>query len=247
VVGTLGYRLRHWSLLQDREGGERPGQRIRVLSGGGLVAYVLAMNFISTDWVMSLAPDWYSTIFVIIFMAGQFLTALALMTLLLAVHGGRVPFKELISAKHFHDLGNLLLTFVIFWIYVSFSQFLIIWSGNLPREISWYLQRSATSWKCVAVILMVFQFFIPLALLLFRGIKRKPLRLAWVAGLVLIANLVNVYWLVAPSFHPKGVRLHWLDFATLSAVGGFWTMFFLRFLKGQPLLPLHPEEDLRHA
>jgi hypothetical protein len=94
---------------------------------------------------------------------------------------------------------------------------------------------------------MVFQFLIPLGLLLFREIKRNPARLAWVAGLVLFANLVNVYWLVAPSFHPEGVRLHWLDFATISAVGGCWTIVFLGFLKGQPLLPLHPEESLRHA
>jgi hypothetical protein len=133
IVGALAFRIRHWSVLQDKEGGILAGKRIRILSGGGLVVYVLAMNFISTDWVMSLAPDWYSTVFVVIFLAGQFLTALALMTLLLVVSAGRAPFAELIQAKHFHDLGNLLLTFVIFWIYVSFSQFLIIWSGNLPK------------------------------------------------------------------------------------------------------------------
>jgi hypothetical protein len=169
------------------------------------------------------------------------------MTLLLALSAGRVPFSEWISARHFHDLGNLLLTFVIFWIYVSFSQFLIIWSGNLPKEISWYLQRSASGWKWVAVFLAIFQFLIPLGLLLFREIKRKPVRLAWVASLVLMANLVNVYWLVAPSFHPGGVHLHWLDLAALGAVGGSWTILFLRFLNAQPLLPLHPEEDLHHA
>jgi hypothetical protein len=247
VVGALAFRLRHWSVLQDKGGGLLPGKRIRVLSGGGLVVYVLAMNFISTDWVMSLAPDWYSTVFVVIFIAGQFLTALALMTLLLAVSAGRTPFVESIHAKHFHDLGNLLLTFVIFWIYVSFSQFLIIWSGNLPKEISWYLQRSASGWKLVALFLMIVQFLIPTGLLLFRGIKRKPERLALVSTVILGSNIVNVYWLVAPAFHPEGVHLHWLDFATLLTIGGFWTILFLRFLKQHPLLPLHPEEGLRHA
>lgn len=247
ILGALAFRIRYWSVLQDKEGGILPGKRIRILSGGGLVVYVLAMNFISTDWVMSLAPDWYSTVFVVIFMAGQFLSALALMTLLLAISAGCAPFAELIQAKHFHDLGNLLLTFVIFWIYVSFSQFLIIWSGNLPKEISWYLQRRAGGWKLVAVFLMIFQFLIPLGLLLFRGIKRNPNRLALVSILILCANIVNVYWLVAPAFHPDGVQFHWLDLATLIAIGGFWTIVFLRFLKQQPLLPLHPEEDLRHA
>jgi hypothetical protein len=196
---------------------------------------------------MSLEPDWYSTIFVVIFMAGQFLTALALMTALLALFAGREPFEGLITAKHFHDLGNLLLTFVIFWVYVSFSQFLIIWSGNLPKEISWYLHRTAGGWKEVALFLMVFQFVLPLGLLLLRGVKRSRERLGAIAAMIVGVNIINVYWLIAPAFQPEGVRIHWLDFATLIAVGGFWIAVFLWFLRRQPLLPLHPEEALSHA
>jgi Ni/Fe-hydrogenase subunit HybB-like protein len=248
VLSAFAFFIRRWSVRQDKmEGSPSPGKRMRALSGGGLVVYVLCMNFASTDWVMSLEPDWYSTIFVVIFMAGQFLTALALMTALLALLAERKPFEGLLTTKHFHDLGNLLLTFVIFWVYVSFSQFLIIWSGNLPKEISWYLHRTAGGWKEVALFLMVFQFVLPLGLLLLRGMKRKRQRLGAIAAMIVIVNMVNVYWLIAPAFHPEGVRIHWLDFATLITVGGFWIAMFLWFLNRQPFLPVHPEEALRHA
>jgi len=248
VLSALAFFIRHWSVQQDKvPGGPSPGRRVRMLSAGGLVVYVLCMNFASTDWVMSLEPDWYSTIFVVIFMAGQFLTALALMTALLALFAGREPFGGLITTKHFHDLGNLLLTFVIFWIYVSFSQFLIIWSGNLPKEISWYLHRSAGGWKGVALFLMAFQFILPVGLLLFRGMKRQRERLGAIAVMIVVVNIVNVYWLIAPAFHPEGLRIHWLDFATLITVGGFWAVVFLWFLNRQPLLPLRQGEGLRHA
>jgi hypothetical protein len=248
VLSALAFFIRRLSVQQVKmTGGPGQGKRISMLSAGGLVIYVLCMNFASTDWVMSLEPDWYSTIFVVIFMAGQFLTALALMTALLALFAGCKPFEGLIAAKYFHDLGNLLLTFVIFWIYVSFSQFLIIWSGNLPKEISWYLHRSAGGWKVVALFLMIFQFILPVGLLLVRGMKLKRARLGVIAALIVIVNIVNVYWLIAPAFHPEGLRIHWLDFATLIAVGGFWTVAFLWFLNRQPLLPLHPEEALRHV
>jgi Ni/Fe-hydrogenase subunit HybB-like protein len=248
VLSAFAFFIRRWSIRQDQAGGNPlPGKRMRALSGGGLVVYVLCMNFTSTDWVMSLEPDWYSTIFVVIFMAGQFLTALALMTALLALFAASEPFEGLITAKHFHDLGNLLLTFVIFWVYVSFSQFLIIWSGNLPKEISWYLHRTDGGWKDVALFLMVFQFVLPLGLLLLRGMKRKRERLGAIAAMIVGVNIVNIYWLIAPAFHPEGVRIHWLDFATLIAVGGFWIALFLWLLNRQPLLPLHPEEALSHA
>lgn len=248
IFSAFAFCLRRWSVRQDKTAGASlPGRRIRALSGGGLVVYVLCMNFASTDWVMSLEPDWYSTVFVVIFIAGQFLTALALMTALLALFARREAFAGLITAKHFHDLGNLLLTFVIFWIYVSFSQFLVIWSGNLPKEISWYLHRVSGGWKGIAVFLMIFQFLLPFALLLLRGMKRKRGRLAVIAVMIVLANLVNVYWLIAPAFHPEGVRIHWLDFATLIAVGGFWIALFLWFLNRQPLLPLHPDEVMRYV
>ena len=238
VVITMAVLLRRWSRQQD-EGDALAPRRLRMLSGGGLILYVLCMNFASTDWVMSLEPDWYSTIFVTVFMAGQFLGALALMTALLAAFSGNTPLSESIPNKAFHDLGNMLLAFVIFWIYVSFSQFLVIWSGNLPKEISWYLRRSAGGWQWLALALMLCQFFIPFALLLSRAAKRHKSRLTVIAALIVLANIVNNFWLVAPAFHPKRFSVHWMDLAELLALGGIWSVTFIFFLKRRPLLPLH--------
>lgn len=207
------------------------------LSAGGLIVYILCMNFASTDWVMSLDPVWYSTVFVEIFAAGQFLSALALMTALLAFAARNRSLGDAIPTKAFHDLGNMLLTFVIFWTYVSFSQLLIIWSGNLPKEISWYLERSRGGWQWFAVALAGLQFFIPFALLLSRAAKKNRERLGWIASLITIANVLAVFWLVAPSFHRDGFYVHWLDFVELIALGGFWFALFFHFLKKQPLLP----------
>lgn len=243
TLGTLAFLLRKLSIRSD---GPKPAfsvKQLSCLSGGGLVFYVLCMNFASTDWVMSLEPDWYSTIFVVIFMAGQFLSALALMTVLLALFANHKPFAGAITSKLFHDLGNLLLAFVIFWTYVSFSQFLITWAGNLPKEIGWYLHRDTGGWLKVVWLLALFGFFAPVALLLLRSAKRQRGRLAAIAVLILMANLVNVYWLVMPAFSPEQVRLHWLDFAALIAIGGLWTGTFLWILNRQPLLPREIEEE----
>jgi hypothetical protein len=210
--------------------------RVTALSAGGIIAYVLCMNFASIDWVMSLDPKWFSTIFVEIFIVGHFLSALALVTALLALFARDPALGEAIPAKAFHDLGNMLLAFVIFWTYVTFSQFLIIWSGNLPKEIGWYLDRSRGGWQWFAGVLAVCQFFLPFALLLSRAAKRNGQRLAGIALGIFLANILAVFWLIAPSFHPQGFFVHWLDFAELIALGGFWFALFFNYLKQQPLL-----------
>ena len=210
----------------------RPEQYPVALSSGGLICYVLCMNFASTDWVMSLTPEWYSTVFVIVFMAGQFLAALSLTTALLC----RLAGSNSIPDKVFHDLGNMLLAFVIFWIYVSFSQLLIIWSGNLPKEISWYLPRSRGGWQWLALLLVTGEFLLPFFLLLSREAKRTPRRLAAICLCIVALNVVNIFWHVAPTFHPQKLFVHWLDFAEVIAIGGFWFVLFLHFVKQRPLL-----------
>lgn len=238
VLLTFGLLLRAWSLAQEHPLGRG---FLATLSGPGLVAWVFCMNFAAADWVMSLQPQWYSTMLAIIFMVSQFLSALALAILTVTMLA-RFGFLAL-STKQLHDLGNLLLAFVVFWTYVSFSQFLIIWSGNLPREISWYLPRREGGWQYLAVFLALFQFAVPFALLLSRAAKRHHRRLAPIAALVLLSNLVNVYWLVAPSVQPGPIRIHWLDLLALAGVGGIWAFACLRALRKRPLLvPEIPEE-----
>ena len=240
IIITIAFFVRRWL-------NNNATNRLSALSAGGLIVYVFCMNFASTDWVMSLDPKWYSTVFVEVFVAGQFIAALALMTALLAAFSRNRSVREAIPTKAFHDLGNMLLAFIIFWIYVAFAQFLIIWSGNLPREISWYLARSSGGWQWLALVLMIFEFLLPFFLLLSREAKRREQRLAVIALCIVLANVINNYWLVAPSFHPRGIYLHWLDLTVWLALGGFWFALFFYFLKQRPLLPRQLLEVTQHA
>jgi predicted small integral membrane protein len=226
IFVLLGALLRRWSAPRPGLAEERRALRLRQTSCAGLILYFVSMNFAATDWVVSLTPQWYSTMFSVILMIGQFLSALAFVIVLVCVLGAREPFAGMLTPKHLHDLGNLLLAFVVFWAYVSFAQFLLIWSGNLPREISWYLPRLSGGWQYVALALFLVQFLVPFALLLSREAKRDPRRLGRVAMLVLAANALNTYWLTAPSFAPA--RFTWLDPVLFAAIGAAWIALFLR-------------------
>ena len=245
VLAIIGMLLRRW--MKARGDTKPVSRRVAALSAVGLIVYVLCMNFASTDWVMSLTPEWYSTVFVEVFAGGQFLSALALMTAVLCLFAAQFSLGDIIPAKVFQDLGSMLVAFVIFWAYVSFSQFLIIWSGNLPKEISWYLARSGGGWPWLAVALALGQLFLPFALLLSRERKRHPRRLARVCFCILGANVLNNFWLVAPTFHPRGIYVHWLDLTVWLALGGFWFALFFYFLKQQPLLPQELLEVPQHG
>ncbi len=169
------------------------------------------------------------------------------MTALLVLFAYQFSLADGIPAKALHDLGNMLLAFVIFWAYVSFAQFLIIWSGNLPREISWYLPRSSGGWQWFALALMLGQFLLPFALLLSRDAKRNPRRLTLICLLIVLANILMNFWFVAPSFHPDRLYVHWLDPVELVALGGFWFTLFFYFVKQRPLLPIESKEETQSA
>src|SRR6266516_6400550 len=174
VWNGLSYFLNAWSLDQDRNPDPRIARRMQKLSAGGLLGYGLTITFASFDWLMSLEPHWFSTIYGVLIMGGQGLSAMAFLIVALVWLSRRKPLDTIIVPAHFHDLGNLMLAFVMLWAYFSFSQYLIIWSGNLPAEITWYTHRLQTGWRFVGVSLIVFHFAAPFALLLSRAIKRSP-------------------------------------------------------------------------
>lgn len=237
VVLTLVALLRF--LAHHQEQGTRftrPAVLLSGVSGVGMVIYAACMLFATTDWVMSLQPEWYSTMFSVIFMISGFLAALALAIGVMTLIDRQEPLLGLLSAKHFHDLGNLLLAFVIFWIYVSFSQFLLIWSGNLPREITWYVKRRSGGWEYVALALAVFLFAVPFALLLSRAAKRHPQRLGFIAWLVFAASGLNAYWMVIPTFHRGAGDALWVSAVAFVGIGGLWSAVFLGLLKRRSLL-----------
>src|SRR5882724_6311741 len=233
----LAGTLRTWSLQQDQTADVTPTRWMRTLSGPGIVIYPLTVTFAYIDWVMSIEPDWYSTIFPVIICIGQILAAFAFVTCLLAWFKNHQPLCEVVTATQFQHLGNLLLAFVMFWAYASFSQFLIIWSGNLPNEIVWYRHRMAGNWKWIVWFLVLFHFLLPFFLLLFRASKQRAGPLAMLAGMILAARMVDVFWLVNPSFYHSGIQFHWLDFAALFGMGGLWIAMFIAMLKRGALLP----------
>ena len=236
------YFLNKWSLEQDETGDRRITRRMQNLSGPGLVLYGLTVTFASIDWVMSLEPEWFSTIFGILFMGGQGVSAMAFVIAVMILLKNHKPFSEIIAPRHFHDLGKLLLAFIMLWAYFNFSQFLIIWSGNLPEEIPWYLRRFHGPFKWIGLIIVIFHFVLPFLMLLSRDLKRSGRHLAIVAIAVIVLRLVDLYWLIAPEFHHGEFHPHLMDIIAPIGVGGIWLWFFCRQLKTRPLLPVGDPE-----
>ncbi|HVN83330.1 MAG TPA: hypothetical protein VMW17_00655 [Candidatus Binatia bacterium] len=232
--------LNRWSLEQDRAPSPSVARRLENLSRGGLLLLALTMTFAAIDWAMSLEPHWYSTIYSILIMGGQVLTAMAFVIPVAAWlaqdHG---PLADIISPEQFHDLGKLLLAFVMLWTYFSLSQFLIIWSANLPEEIPWYLHRMQGGWQFIGIGLMLFHFALPFLILLSRDVKRNPRALATVAVALMGVRFMELFWLITPAFAPTGFTLHWLDPVALFGVGGLWFAFFVWQLKSRPVVPMH--------
>jgi len=236
-IGSAALLLR-FSRKSDRTGDPRHERRARAVSGPLIGVYGVTMTLAAVDWAMSLEPHWFSTMYGVIFVVGQVLTTFAFAIVASAWLRKHAPFDCWISDGHFHDLGNLTFAFLLLWAYTQFSQFLIIWSGNVAEETPWYLARTTGGWRAVALILVVFHFAVPFLLLLWRRIKRDTRTLPKVALFLIAMRYVDLYWLVQPSFHPGELSIHWLDLATPLAIGGFWLASFAQGLKGRPLISL---------
>lgn len=238
IWGVIGYLLTYWSRRQDETEDYKYLTRRSWLSGPGIILYSVAMSFAAVDWIMALEPDWYSTMYPGFFLVGQVLTAFAVVIVVLRFASERPPLSDIILPKDFHDLGNLLLTFVVLWAYVEVSQLIITWSGNLPKEIVWYLHRTEGNWAWITVAIVVLHFAVPFFILLGRANKRQGGRLAAVAAFIVAMHLLDNYWNVEPAFHSR-IYVHWLDFAAPIGLGGVWVGLLLRQMKRYPLVPVH--------
>jgi hypothetical protein len=208
-----------------------------MLAGPGIILYVFVMSFAAIDWVMSLSPHWASTIYGFLFVAGQLISSMSLMIAVVVLLARAEPFASVLQKRHLHDLGKLLLAFVMLWAYFDFSQLLIIWSGNLPEEISFYRTRLYGGWGVVAVIVLVFHFFVPFFLLLSEDVKRNAKVLPKIAVWLIFMRLVDLFWMTRPEFTSRAVPT-WLDVVLPIALGGLWLGYFAFNLKQLPLLPL---------
>jgi hypothetical protein len=223
-------------------------RRLKMLAGPGIILYVFATSFAAIDWVMSLSPHWASTIYGFLFIAGQLISSLAFMIAVVVLLARSEPFATVLQKRHLHDLGKLLLAFVMLWAYFDFSQLLIIWSGNQPEEISFYRTRLYGGWGVVAVIVLVFHFFVPFFLLLSQDVKRNAKVLPKIALWLIFMRLVDLFWMTRPEFTSHAAPT-WLDIVLPIALGGLWLGFFAFHLKRHPLLPLgdpNLEEALEH-
>jgi len=243
-------RINKWSQEQDETGEAGLTQRIKNLSAPSLLIFGLTVTFACIDWVMSLEPHWTSTIFGMIFMVSEVLAAMSLLAVTVLRLSKEKSLKGMVTPKLLNDYGNLLLVFTMLWAYLSFSQFLIIWGANLRDEVPWYLTRARGGWAGVAVLLIIFHFAVPFLLLLTRFVKRRAEMLRWVAALLLVMSLVDIFWLVTPAFNPAGPEFHLTDWLAILGIGGLWLWRFASQLQGRPLLPLHDprlKELMQHA
>jgi hypothetical protein len=236
-IGTA-MLLNRWSAEQDRTGDPALAVKVARLSGGGLLLFGLTVTFATVDWTMSVNPHWFSTIWGMLYMVGQALSALAFAIAVLVMLSTMPPLDRVVNASHLHDLGKLLFAFLMLWAYLSFSQFLIIYSANLAEEIPHYLVRSAGGWQWVGWGLVVLHFALPYGLLLARDTKRDFRRLRVIAMWVVVIRLLDYYWHVAPEFHTTGLAVTLIDIALPIALGGVFVAVFAGQLKGRPLLPL---------
>jgi hypothetical protein len=252
---VFAFLLDRLSAQQDRRSDHGPSRWLQSLSGPGLALLFLTGTFAAIDWLMSLEPNWSSTIYGALVVVGEALATLAMMITVVVVLSADRPMAEAATPERLNDLGNLMLAFTMLWAYMTFMQYLIIWSGNLPEEIPWYLRRTRGGWQLVALALSLFHFFLPFFYLLFRESKRQSRLIVRVALLVLVMHWVDLIWLVIPaSSDPASPRIPWvelpLSLVAMVGIGGVCTAFFIQHLKGRALVPLNDpnlSELIQHA
>jgi hypothetical protein len=239
----MAYFLNRWSTEQDTIAGQST-LRFRAMSSIGLVIYSLTISFAVIDWVMSLQARWISTIYGLLFVAGEALSAFCFCVVIENILAKRKPMSDYLTDTEVHDHGKLMLAFVMVWAYFNFSQWLIIWAGNLPDEIPWYVHRMNGGWEAVGLFLVVFHFAVPFALLLSRQLKRKTRTLVWIASWLIVMRIVDIFWHIEPAFHPT-FHVSWVFFAILAGMGGLWMAYFFHNLRARPLLPVNAPQTLR--
>ena len=242
IWGLFAFLLNRWSWQQDQTTATHPTHRMQILSGPGIVIFFLTATLAAVDWLMSLEPHWFSTIFGIIYIIGMGLMAWGFAFLIAVPLSRREPLRGVITEQHLRDLGTFMLACVMLWAYTSFSQLLIIWSANLPEEITWYMTRLEGGWQYVGYGLLAFHFAVPFLFLISSTMKSKTKLLGTIAAGLVFMRLVDLYWITAPTFtkvngfHSTGITIHWLDLAIPIGIGGIVIALFFAQLKKRTLI-----------
>jgi len=237
IWSALVYWLNRWSSEQDRNSDPELLGKLQRLAAGGVVLLGITASFAGIDWLMSLEPDWYSTMYGALVAWGTVLTAFPFAILVLILLARRPPLADLLSPRLLNDLGSLLLAFLILWAYMAYFQYLLIWAGNLNEEVPWVLRRTTGGWLPIALFVILGTFALPFFLLLVRDLKRDARSLGAIACLLLLTRPIDTFWLVKPAFVTDGWLLHWLDLAAAAGLGGVWLAVFAWQLARRPLIP----------
>ncbi|HRE87911.1 MAG TPA: hypothetical protein PK095_02120 [Myxococcota bacterium] len=238
VWAGLSFLLRRWSTAQDQTGDVALTHKMRWIAPLGFVFFALSTTIAAIDWMMSLDPHWYSTIFGVYYFAGTVMASGAALTLsAMAVQKSGV-LKDAITTEHYHDLGKWTFAFVVFWAYIAVSQFLLIWYANIPEETIWYGHRLEHGWEYLTMFLPIAHFFIPFFFLMSRHIKRRKVLLAVGAAWVLFAHYVDMFWLIQPAVHKDHFSIHIADLLTLVGLGGIAIGLFAFYTAKSPTAPV---------
>jgi hypothetical protein len=238
IWNLLSFLLSHWSKQTDRAGAPDNRQKFKAVAGPGLILYGFTITFAAIDWVMSLDPSWISTIFGLVILIGEVLSAMCFAVVVERILFNYRPMSEMLKPDFVHDHGKWMLTFIMVWAYFSFSQWLIIWAGNLPTEITFYLRRLNGGWGSIGLFLALFHFAIPFAILLSRPFKRNIRKLVWLAIWLMLMRYLDLFWIIEPNFS-RTLTITAADIVVPIAIGGFWLAYFFRNLGSLPLLPVY--------
>ena len=250
ILGGLAYLLNNWSARQDKSADYEEAAmwlgKATKLSGPATVIYVIIITFATVDWVMSLDPHWFSTIWGLLFVVGWALSTLCFSILIFAIVGGVPPMNRVLGRRHLHDIGKLILAFVMVWAYFNFSQLLIIYSGNIPEETTWYLDRMSVGWFWVGVILVLLHFAFPFVFLFRQDWKKNIRTIGFISLFILVMRLVDMFFLISPNPRiathgeslPLSLSFSWMDIVAPVAIGGIWLWYFFGQLMSRPLVPV---------
>jgi hypothetical protein len=238
VWNLLSFLLSHWSKQTDRAGARDNTDRFKAVSGPGLILYGFTISFAAIDWVMSLDPSWISTIFGLVILIGEVLSAMCFAVVVERILFNYKPMSEMLTPDFVHDHGKWMLAFTMVWAYFNYSQWLIIWAGNLPSEITYYLRRLNGGWGYVGLFIVIFHFAVPFGILLSRPFKRNIRKLVWLAAWLMLMRYLDLFWIIEPNFS-KTLNLPLADVVVPIAIGGLWLAYFFRNLGALPLLPVY--------
>jgi len=238
IWNLLSFLLSKWSRETDQRNAPDNTQRFKAVSGPGLILYAFTISFAAIDWVMSIDPSWISTMYGLILLIGEVLSAMCFAVVVERILADYKPMSDWLKPDFVHDHGKWMLTFIMVWAYFSFSQWLIIWAGNLPDEITWYMKRLNGGWEAMGLLLVIFHFVVPFVILLSRPFKRNIRKLVWVAIGLLIMRYIDLFWIIEPNYS-SSLHLSWADIVVPIGMGGLWFWYFFRNLSSLPLLPLY--------